>query len=124
MRTDNSLISSCKFYNVTEEERVECIKKLLRLEHLSQDEYEHVGKLIKNSADRFQIPGEPLEATNVLQHLIPTVNDLPICSRQYRFLPVHKEEITRQVDELLKNKKQILIYNRTNANFHDLKWDI
>ena len=30
-------------------------------------------KLIKNNADRFQIPGEPLEATNVLQHSIPTV---------------------------------------------------
>ena len=28
----------------------------------------------------------------------------PIFSRQYRSPPVHKEEITRQVDELLKNE--------------------
>ena len=28
----------------------------------------------------------------------------PTFSRQYRFPPVHKEEITKQVDELLKNK--------------------
>ena len=32
------------------------------------------------------------------------VDDSPIFSRQYRFSPVHKEEITKQVDELLKNK--------------------
>ena len=26
LRTDNTLINSCKFYNVTDEDRVECIK--------------------------------------------------------------------------------------------------
>ena len=56
----NPLINSCKFYNVTDEDIVECIKKLLRLDHLNEDEYEHVKKLIKNSAERFEIPGEPL----------------------------------------------------------------
>ena len=56
-------------------------KKLLRLDHLNQDEYEHVGRLVINSADRFQIPGEPLGGTNVLQHLIPTIDDSPIVSR-------------------------------------------
>ena len=66
--------------------------------------YEHVEKLIENNTDSFQIPGEPLEATNVLQHSIPTVDDAPIFSRRYIFPPVYKEEITRQVDELLKNK--------------------
>ena len=75
LRTDNSPINSCKIYNVTDEDRVERIKKLLWLEHLNQDEYEHVEKLIKNNADRFQIPGQPLEATNVLQHSIPTVDE-------------------------------------------------
>ena len=40
----------------------------------------------------------------VLQDLIPTVDDSPTFSRQYRFLPAHKEKIIRQVDELLKNK--------------------
>ena len=75
LRTDNSLINSCKFYNVTDEDRVECIKKLLQLNHLNQNEYKHVEKLIKNNADRFQIPGEPLEATNVLQYSISTVDD-------------------------------------------------
>ena len=75
LRTGNFLINSCIFHNVTDEDRTECIKKLLRLDLLNKDEYEHVEKLIKNNADRFQILGEPLEATNVLQHSIPTVDD-------------------------------------------------
>ena len=74
------------------------------MDHLNQAEYEHVERLIINSADRFQIPRETLETTNVLQHSIPTTDDSSIFSRQYRFPPVHKEEITKQVDELLKNK--------------------
>ena len=65
------------------------------MDHLNRDEYEHVERLIINSADRFQIPGETLEATNVLQHSILTTDDSPIFSRQYRFPPVHKEEITK-----------------------------
>ena len=90
--------------NITREERIECIKKLLRLDHLNQNEYEHVERLIINIADRFQIPGEPLKANNVLQHLIPTIGDSSIFSKQYKFPPVHKEEITKQVRELSKNK--------------------
>ena len=104
LRTDYSLINLCKIYNVTDEDRVECIKILLWFDHSNQDEYEHVEKLIKNNADRFQIPGDPLEATNALQLPIPTADDALIFSRQYRFPPVHKEQITRQVDELLRNK--------------------
>ena len=99
--TDNSLINSYKFYNVTDEDRVECIKKLLWLDHLNQHEYEPAEKLIRNNEDRFLIPGEPLEATNVLEHSILSVDYSPIFSRQYRFPPVHKEEIAKQVDELL-----------------------
>ena len=68
MVIQKSLINSCKIYNVTDEDRVEWIKKLLRLGHLNEDEYDHVEKLIKNNVDIFQIPGESLEAANVLQH--------------------------------------------------------
>ena len=106
-KTDNFFDNPCKFFNITGEKRIECIKNLLRLDHLdhlNQNEYEHAERLIISSAERFEIPGEPLEATNVLQHSIPTTDDSPIFSRQYRFPPVHKEEITKQVDELLENK--------------------
>ena len=60
--------------------------------------------MIEKYADRFHIPGEPLGATTVLQHNIPTKDDQPIFSKQYRFPPVYKEEISRQVNELIDNK--------------------
>ena len=53
LKTDNFFDNPCKFLNITGEKRMECIKKLLRLDHLNQDEYEHVERLIINSADRF-----------------------------------------------------------------------
>ena len=95
LKTDNVFDNLRKFFNITDEERIECIKKLFRLDHLNQDEYEHVERLIINSADRFQIPWEPLEATNVLQHSIPTIDDSPIFSRQYRFPPVTKKKLIK-----------------------------
>ena len=49
---------------------------------------------------KVNIPGEPLGATTVLQHNIPTTDDQPIFSKQYRFPPIHKENISRQVNEL------------------------
>ena len=104
LKTDNFFDNPCTFFNIAGEERIECIKKLLCLDHLNQDQYEHVERLIINSADRLQIRGEPLEASNVLQDSIRTKDDSPVFSRHYRFPPVHKEETIKEVDELLKNK--------------------
>ena len=42
-----------------------------------------------------------MSATNILQHQISTTDDRPINTRQYRFPQIHKEEINRQVEELL-----------------------
>ena len=70
----------------------------------NKEENQHVENLIEKYADRFHIPEEPLGATNVLQHNIPTTVDQPIFSKQYRFPPVHEEEISRQVNELIENK--------------------
>ena len=77
---------------------------LLRLDHLNKEERQHVESLIKKYADQFHLPGESLGATNVLQHNNPTTDDQPIFSKQYRFPPVHKEEISRQVNEIINNK--------------------
>ena len=85
-------------FNVSNKNRENSIKELLRLGHLNKEETQHIGNLIEKYADRFHIPGEPLGATTVSQHNIPTTDDQPIFSKQYRFPPVHKEEISRQVN--------------------------
>ena len=48
------------------------------MDHLNKEEKQHVENLIEKYADRFHIPGEPLGATTVLQHKIPTTDDQPI----------------------------------------------
>ena len=91
-------------FNITNKNRENDIKELLRLDHLNKEEKQHVENLIKKYADQFHIPGEPSGATTVLQHNIPTTDDQPIFSKQYRFPPIHKEEISRQVNELIDSK--------------------
>ena len=93
-----------QLYNISGEDRIKEITDLLCLDHLNQEELDHINKLITKHSDRFQIPDEPLEPTNAAMHSIPTVNERPIFSKQYRFPPAHTEEITKEVNELLKNK--------------------
>jgi len=85
----------------SERDRLTEITELLRLEYLDTQEKENVINLISHSQNRFHIPGEKLTATHVLQHQIPTTDDRPINTRQYRFPQIHKEEINRQIEELL-----------------------
>lgn len=102
MKEFETRIEQC--YKTTAEskkDRLTEIKELLRLDHLEDAEKGNVINLIANSQDRFHIPGEQLTATHVLRHQIPTTDDRPINTRQYRFPQLHKEEINRQVEELL-----------------------
>lgn len=71
------------------------------MEHLNNEERENIEELIKRNADCFHLPEEPLGYTNILQHRVPTSDNNPIHTRQYRFPPVHKKEINRQVKDLL-----------------------
>jgi len=82
-------------------DRLMKITELLRLNHLDTREKKNVINLISDSQDRFHIPGEKLTTTHVLQHQIPTTDHRPIKTRQYRFPQIHKEEINKQVEELL-----------------------
>ena len=81
-------------FNISNKNRENCIK----------NKKQHFENLILKYADRFHIPGEPAGATTILQHNIPTTDDQSIFSKQYRFSAVHKEEISRQVNELIDNK--------------------
>jgi len=74
---------------------------MLRLEHLNAEERAHVERLIERNSDCFHLSNEKLDYMNVLEHRIPTINEIPIFTRQYRFPVIHKDEINRQVNELL-----------------------
>lgn len=101
--SNSSSKESSTTYDVEENKnsRYNKIIEFLKLDHLNDEERMAVEKSIKRNVDCFHLPEEPLEFTNVLQHRIPTSDNIPIHTRQYRFPPVHKEEINRQVKELL-----------------------
>lgn len=49
------------------------------------------------------LPGDKLSKTNAIQHKIPTTDDIPINIKQYRHPPHLRDEIQKQVEELLTN---------------------
>lgn len=83
------------------DDRVNLTLQLLRTDHLNSEEKDHLTNLITTHSYRFQLPFDRLEHTSAAQHTIPTLNEMPIHTKQYRFPPVHKEEINRQVNTLL-----------------------
>lgn len=84
--------------------RIERLKSIINTKHLNEEETDHVDTLLKEYGDCFYLPGENLKFTTSVKHTIPTTDNIPIHVKQYRYPPVHKEEIDRQVTKLLKDK--------------------
>jgi len=79
------------------------IKTLLRLDHLNNEESQHVERIIQKHADLFQLPMDTLGFTTLIKHRIETTDNQPIHTKQYRYPPIHKEEINKQIETLLSN---------------------
>ncbi|KAL7296988.1 hypothetical protein TKK_0009423 [Trichogramma kaykai] len=65
--------------------RVKKIFELLdpkTLEHLNDEEIQHIKDLISESPYTFELPGEPLKPTNVITHKIETTSDIPDSPQQ------------------------------------------
>ena len=112
--------------------RVQQIYDLLRLKHLDKEEVSVVQELITEAADIFYLPGEKLGTTDVLVHRIPTIDEFPVNSKQYRFPEIHKDEINRQVQEQLEGgiirefsssyNTPIWIVSKKNDSHGNKKW--
>jgi len=63
-----------------------------------------MNEIINNHKDLFWLPDEPLSHTDVTAHKIAIIDNRPINTKQYRFPPVHKDEINKQVKDLLENE--------------------
>lgn len=100
---EKSGYSHKQILQIQKSNRVKEVKKLLRLEHLNSEERENIDSIITDNADLFQLPDEPLNFVPDFYHKITTTDDQPVFTRQYRFPPIHKDEITKQVGELVKN---------------------
>ena len=62
-----------------------------------------MADLINSKYDLFHLSGDALGKTNVVTHNIPTIDDIPGHTKKYRYPPIHKEKIDRQMKELLES---------------------
>ena len=74
----------------------------LRTEHMNPEERTAIEKVVSEFQDIFHLGNQPLSFTNRIKHKIRTTDEIPIYSRNYRFPEIYREEIDRQVEEMLK----------------------
>ena len=86
---------------LTGNERVNKLGELLRLKHLSSNQFRDIKSILTKYSDRFYLTGDIMPATNVIEREIPTTTNIPIRIKQFRHPPVLKEEMNRQVKEML-----------------------
>ncbi|CAK9834632.1 Retrovirus-related Pol polyprotein from transposon 17.6 [Anthophora retusa] len=98
--------------------RPERVKQLLRLEHLNAEELSAITSLIDKNHDLFYLPGDRLGKTDAVEHRIPTINQEHIHVKQYRYPPIHREEVTKQITELLEND----IIKPSNSPYNSPLW--
>jgi len=75
------------------------------IDHLNEEEGNHVNEIINNHKDLFRLPEESLGHTDITAHKIATTYNRSINTKQYMdwFPPVHKDEINKEVKDLLEN---------------------
>lgn len=101
-----SLPRSFKDVETAEKEDIDFAKRFstlldnLHLEGLNDEEKDSILNVFKDFSYQFFLPGDKLNATNVLKHKINTVDDIPIHVKQYRYAFVHKQELQSQLKEL------------------------
>ena len=84
------------------EERKNKLRELIDIDHLPKNQEDLLFKLILEFHSIFYLKGDKLISKITHFHEIQTKPSPPIYTKNYRFPEVHKEEVTRQVNELLK----------------------
>uniref|UniRef100_A0ABD2W9U3 Uncharacterized protein n=1 Tax=Trichogramma kaykai TaxID=54128 RepID=A0ABD2W9U3_9HYME len=79
------------------------LKNLISTEGLDETEKSHALKIINDHKDIFHLPGETLPGTDRIQHRIITTDDRPIHVKQYKYPHALKDEVNRQIQEMLNN---------------------
>lgn len=76
----------------------------LKIDHLSHNEKSVISNICQEYRDIFYLPGDKLTCTKSAEHEIPLLKDTPpVHVKPYRIPHAQKEEVTKQVDKLLKD---------------------
>lgn len=81
--------------------RLDILKENLRLDHLNEEEKQSIIDLTTQYNHLFFLPGDDLGHTHLVSHTIPTSDNIPTHTKQYRYPQVHRNEIQKQVNKLL-----------------------
>ncbi|KAL7298561.1 hypothetical protein TKK_0008335 [Trichogramma kaykai] len=94
-----------RIFNVTDMDlntRTTMLQEKVDTSHLRDEELQLSKELLHMNSDRFYLEGDEFTVTNIVEHRIPTYDDLPVNQRQYRLAHHLKEEVDKQVADLLK----------------------
>lgn len=97
-------INSIDINNINQTDRINQLRQQIRTDHMNNEEKETVMEIIERYPDIFHLPDDTLSSTPIIKHKIITSDELPTQSKVYRYPQVHKEEVKKQIDELLANK--------------------
>ena len=90
----------------------------LRLDHLNPLEKQGIIKIVKEFSDLFQSDDKPLTFTNQIKHHIRTTDEIPVYVKPYRYPNVFKDEVNRQINEMLDQK----IIRPSNSPYNAPLW--
>jgi len=77
------------------------IKDFIRTDHMNSEERKEILKLCQEFSDIFYKPGDKLTFTSHVKHEIKTTDEIPIHTKSYRFPHIHKNEVRKQINEML-----------------------
>ena len=83
--------------------RVKELESCLKLAELNEEGRDSLLTSIKKYSFQFKLKNDKLGGTDLVQHRIITTDEQPINKKMYRPPQVHKDEIQKQVKELLDN---------------------
>lgn len=73
----------------------------IRLDHLNYEEKCQLLKILDKNKNALFNPSGPLHFTNEIKHEIKTTDEIPVHAKNYRFPFIHKQEVRRQINEML-----------------------
>ena len=81
--------------------RFASLLKVLKLDYLDEKEKLNLFETIGDYLYQFHLPGDKLGATTIISHKIVTTDDKPVFNKNYRYPHVFRNEVGKQVNELL-----------------------
>lgn len=82
-------------------ERPEKVKQIVKTDDLNGEDKGGVEEYVNKCYDRSYLKENIFEPTTETLYKISLMDNVPVNTKQYRFAPVHRHEITKQVNDLV-----------------------